>query len=305
MQILRTPHTLTALALVLASLAGCRGWTSDQPPVHVVLNMDTQEKGKAYAPSELFADRRMMRTPPAGTVARGFLQEDDHSVLGVVDGKAATAWPTSFAVNDASFARGKERYGIYCAPCHGQQLDGKGEVAKPGRLQVPPPAFLGNERLESMPVGQIYGAIRNGVNQGNMGSYAAQIPEQDRWNIAYFVRKSQMANNPSLTEGGREVVAVVVTAASADAGKALYASKGCNACHSLDGTKVVGPSFKGLWGKKEATDKGDVDVNLDYIKESILMPNAKVVKDFAPIMPAMPLTDLEVESVAKFIETLK
>ncbi len=92
---------------------------------------------------------------------------------------------------------------------------------------------------------------------------------------------------------------------SADQGKALYASKGCLACHSVDGSKIIGPSFKGLYGRKESTDKGEVQVDDNYIRESILNPTAKVVSGYPPAMPPQNLSPKEIDSIILFLKTLQ
>ena len=93
--------------------------------------------------------------------------------------------------------------------------------------------------------------------------------------------------------------------ASAEAGAQLYKAKTCNACHTLDGTKLVGPTFKGVWGRAEETSGGPITVDLAYLKESVLTPMAKIVNGYPPAMPPQVLTDLELESIALFMQTLK
>src|SRR5258708_2874517 len=68
-------------------------------------------------------------------------------------------------------------------------------------------------------------------------------------------------------------------------GQKLYASKGCVACHTTTGARLVGPTWKGIWGKAESTDKGEVKVDENYVRESILDPQAKLVTGFPPTMP--------------------
>jgi mono/diheme cytochrome c family protein len=299
------------------ALAGCRGWESEEPPVHLIRNMDTQEKGKAYREDTtgLFADGRIMRPPVDGTVAQGQLGLDTVLEEGLDEaGKVTLRFPEAVKVDgqipEALATRGQERYGIYCAPCHGVALDGKGTVAQVGydsnpRLLVPPPSFH-DARIKTMPVGKIYAAIKHGVNNGNMGSYAAQIPTADRWAIIAYVRQEQRKQDPAVDpEGGVVVEVARADKASSDHGSQLYAAKGCNACHSLDGSKLVGPTFKGLYGRLEQTSAGEVTADVAYLTESIVQPNAKVVTGYPPAMPAIPLSAIEVESLVLFIETLK
>ncbi len=191
-------RNLMLLIVVVGALAGggCRGWQSEEPPIHLNPNMDTQEKGKAYRSSSFFADGRMMQAPRAGTVARGYLNADTHFSEGTVDGKPATTLPAVYEGSPAQMARGQERFNIYCAPCHGGAGDGMGTVAS--KLTIKPPSFH-DQRLKDMPVGGIYAAIHNGVNNGNMPSYAAQITTIDRWNIVYYVRALQKSQDPKVT----------------------------------------------------------------------------------------------------------
>jgi mono/diheme cytochrome c family protein len=314
---------LATFVFVLA-LAGCRGGESEEPPVHLIHNMDVQEKGKAYRKdtSGLFADGRVMREPVEGTVATGStfgagvvvtldqLNTDAHFEDGV-DGKDNMTFPAAVKVEgkvpDTLADRGRSRYQIYCAPCHGATGDGQGTVAGLAldggpRLLIPPPAMT-SERVTGAVAGRIYAAIKNGVNNGNMPSYASQIPVEDRWAIVAYVRRD-LQKLPY--EGGEAIKDTgVITVASAEAGKALYKSKICFSCHSIDGSKIVGPSFKGLYGSKQPTDKGEVVADDAYLKESMLQPGAKIVTGFPPAMPQLALTDIEVQSLTLFIASLK
>lgn len=293
-------------------LLGCRGCESSQPPVHLIRNMQTQEKGKAYRKdtSGLFANGRVMQEPVAGTIAQGQLEEDARLYEGVDEKGAPTkTFPdevkTAGVLSDATRARGKQRYEIYCAPCHGVAGDGKGLVAGAAldggpRLLVPPPAFT-SDRLKGMVIGQLYAAIRNGVNAGNMPSYSAQIEPMDRWAILSYVRQLQGVPD----EGGEVMVAAKQSIASAGYGEQLYKAKGCNACHTIDGSKLVGPSFKGIYGKKESTSAGEVDVDDAYLKESMMTPMAKIVTGYPPAMPPLPLDEIEVKALSLYIATLK
>jgi cytochrome c oxidase subunit II len=94
----------------------------------------------------------------------------------------------------------------------------------------------------------------------------------------------------------------------ADQGKALYQEKACFSCHSMDGTRIVGPSFKGLFGRTEPlTGGGTVKVDEDYIRESILTPQAKIVDTYPPSMPpfAGVLSEEQINAIIEFIKTVK
>jgi cytochrome c oxidase subunit 2 len=95
----------------------------------------------------------------------------------------------------------------------------------------------------------------------------------------------------------------------ADGGLKLLKEKGCLGCHSLDGSKLAGPTFKGLSGKLQTVVRGgqEVGVTADeaYLKGAILDPNKDIVKGYQPIMPKLPLTDEEVGLIIAYLETLK
>lgn len=96
-------------------------------------------------------------------------------------------------------------------------------------------------------------------------------------------------------------------ASPAELGKGLYASLGCNACHSLDGSKVVGPSFKGIWGEQHKFTNGEqAQVNLAYVKNSVLYPASQIVEGYPPVMPAYEgrVSDEDLSHIAAFIESL-
>ncbi len=314
------PAPLRLPLMLIVLFAGCRGWDTEERPVHLIKNMDTQEKGKALRRDStgLFADGRMSRLPIEGTIARGQLGDDlllEEGVAEATDGGAAEptmAFPANVKSEfEAQASRGHNRFNIYCTPCHGQAMDGTGTVAGLAldggpRLTVAPPSLHLERIAKDMVVGKIYSAIRNGVNGGNMPSYAAQIPVADRWAIVAYVKSEQMKKDPSVPmEPGGVKGPDITSGPTAEAGAILYKTKTCNACHSTDGTKVVGPTFKGIWGRSEETSGGTVTVDLAYLKESILTPLAKIVNGYPPAMPPQQLTDPEIESIALFMQTLK
>jgi cytochrome c oxidase subunit 2 len=92
-------------------------------------------------------------------------------------------------------------------------------------------------------------------------------------------------------------------------GEQIAVVKGCNACHTVDGTQLVGPSYKGLFGKTETviTDgqPREIVVDEEYIRRSILEPNADLVEGFQPLMPPQAMTDEEIEAVIEYIKTMK
>ncbi len=300
---------LIAVLVAAAAVSSCRGWESDKPPVHLMWNMDTQEKGKAFRGSDFYKDGRSMRTPPAGTVAQGFAHEDEGRAYGRVDGRAITHIPDLNAASpEVALVRGQERYGIYCSPCHGLAGDGDGVVN--GKLTVKAPSFH-DQRLKDLPAGKIYEAIYKGVNKGNMGSYAAQLNEDDRWRVVAYVRALQKQRDASVTLGGQAEVVVSDDAPPEEKGKGLYSSIGCNACHTLDGGKSTGPTWQGIYGRTTKFVGGGEQVIDDaYLIESIRTPTAKVVMDFGPVSTMPPydhetLSDADIANLIAFMKTLK
>ena len=93
---------------------------------------------------------------------------------------------------------------------------------------------------------------------------------------------------------------------SAARGEQLVLDYGCVACHSTDGTVLVGPSWQGIYGSSEALeDGGSATVDDDYIRESILEPNLKLVQGFGELMPVLGVTDEEIDSIIEYIKTLR
>ena len=94
----------------------------------------------------------------------------------------------------------------------------------------------------------------------------------------------------------------------ADFGARLFTKKACNTCHSLDGSKNVGPTFQGLWSREEAMQDGSrIAVDENYIRESVLNPQAKIVAGFQPVMPTYQgiLKEKEIDGLIAFIKSLE
>lgn len=117
-----------------------------------------------------------------------------------------------------------------------------------------------------------------------------------------------------LTEGDfdtwvKDMTTVDMTTMSpGDRGKIYYTKYGCGGCHSVDGSKLVGPSFKGLWGRQEnIAGMGPVAVDENYIQESIWVPGAKVVEGYAPQMPSYKgqLETEQIDDLIAYLKTLK
>jgi mono/diheme cytochrome c family protein len=200
------PRWITYSLMVFATLAllpfACaykaRHTTSPLPRIHLLQDMDKQPKAKAQSTSALFADGRAARQPVPGTVARGRLSEDDWFHRGLSGGQWATTLPVE--TNPGLLARGQERYGIYCSPCHGLSGYGDGIVAKRAdRLQEGtwvPPTSLHDETVRARPDGHLFNTITNGIR--TMPAYGSQIGEGDRWAIVAYVRALQLSQRATM-----------------------------------------------------------------------------------------------------------
>jgi mono/diheme cytochrome c family protein len=169
-------------AVTLAALAsGCRGQPSEEPPIHLIGDMDWQPKVRPEYASSFFADRRAMRPLVEGTLAQGTLDEDDDYYRGGSPEAAIAVAPVE--MSEKLLARGEERFNIYCSVCHDKAGTGHGMVVQRG---YPIPVDLSSERVRTMKDGEIFRTISNGVR--NMPAYRAQIPPGDRWAIVTWVR---------------------------------------------------------------------------------------------------------------------
>jgi len=119
--------------------------------------------------------------------------------------------------------------------------------------------------------------------------------------LAKVVVQSQDEFNNFLAEG-----MVDPDAPPAERGALLYTQLGCNACHNVDGAAGgIGPTFQGLYGKQEPLSDGStVEVDDNYLRESILEPNAKIVQGYGPVMPAAytNLSEEELNALIAFIQ---
>jgi mono/diheme cytochrome c family protein len=138
--------------------------------------------------SPFFEDRRLARPIPPGTVARGQLAADPALSTGKVGDKLIEQLPVS--LNMELLARGRERFEIFCSPCHGRVGTGEGAVTKRG-LRPPPSYHI--PRLQEAPIGHFFDVMTNGF--GVMPDYASQIPVPDRWAVAAYIRALQLSQH--------------------------------------------------------------------------------------------------------------
>jgi mono/diheme cytochrome c family protein len=304
----------TALLIPLTVIAYARFNTTEQPRIHLVPDMDFQEKYKAQNASPLFEDGRAARPQLAGT----FALEDDHLVLedpgyytGKENGEYLTALP--MPVTRELLDRGRQRYVINCAPCHGYDGAGQGTVNQRAQsLQTAgwiPPSNLHQEYIAIQPKGQLFESISVGIR--NMPGYSQTVTTEDRWAIVAYLE----ALGGTQESGARKLwgAAPVVEEGAIDEsplvakGRELYMTKTCVACHSLDGAQGVSTSFLGLAGsERKFTDGTTAIADAAYLNESILDPNAKIIEGLTPgLMIVPPISDEEREALVAFILSLK
>ena len=150
--------------------------------------MHDNPRYEAYERSEFFGDARSMRPQVAGTVARGQLRED----TAMFAGKVGTAFVTRnpLPVSLELLHRGRQRYDIYCAPCHGRTGQGNGMVVRRGYRA---PSSFHVDRLRGQADGYFFDVITSGF--GAMPDYAAQVAPADRWAIVAYLRALQLSQH--------------------------------------------------------------------------------------------------------------
>ena len=156
-------------------------------------DMHDQPKYTPYKPSDFFADGRSARPLVEGTVAQGQLFDDELLYTGKVGGQESPVFP--YPIDEPAMRRGRERYNIYCTPCHGLTGDGDGMIVQRGYRR--PPSFV-VERLRQAPPGHFFDVITNGF--GAMPDYAAQIAVGDRWAIVAYIRALQLSQYATVAE---------------------------------------------------------------------------------------------------------
>jgi mono/diheme cytochrome c family protein len=170
-----------AFASAAVLLAGCR------------LDMHDQPKFKPLRENDFYADKRSSRPLIGGTVARGQLDADTYFHSGMVNGKEGDVMP--FAVTPSVLERGRERFNIYCSPCHSQLGDGNGMIVQRG-FKRPPSYHI--DRLRKAPIGHFFHVMTSGY--GAMADYSAQVSERDRWAIAAYIRALQLSQNATRSD---------------------------------------------------------------------------------------------------------
>ena len=197
---------ISVLALAALLTVGCRQDMQDQPYY------------EPFEKSDLFSNGTTNQPIPAGTVARGLLKEDTHYWFGRDEaGRWVETLPAQIEGSRALLVRGRERFDIYCSVCHASTGSGRGMIVQRGFKQPQP---LYEQRLKDMPLGYFYDVATNGF--GIMPAYNKQIPEDDRWAIAAYIRVLQLSQGSTLDELPADVQSEVHKALAADHGDSSH-----------------------------------------------------------------------------------
>jgi len=189
---------LAGMAIVVG-IAGLRGHLSRRPPIEIFPDMNRQLKLRPQRPNDFFANGLSSQLPPAGTVARSvpiltvngpvYPYEDAPVNTGRVTGTTNFIATNPLPITATMLQRGRERFDIYCAPCHGALGDGNGITKKLGLM--PAVASLQDKRIVEMTDGEIFNTVTHGKNL--MGAYGPLVPVADRWAIIAYLRALQLS----------------------------------------------------------------------------------------------------------------
>jgi mono/diheme cytochrome c family protein len=194
-------------AIAVVAMAGFRGHHFRKPPFEIFPDMNYQAKVKDQQASDFFADGVASRPPIPGTVAEEMPAVIDYWASGKFDdshwGDGIPVHPSlngerPLEISDADMARGRERYSINCAVCHGAAGDGKGITSQYGINAT----SYQSDRLRAMSDGEIFNTITNG--KGQMLGYGYNITIDDRWRIIMYIRALQHSQNATLQDASPE-----------------------------------------------------------------------------------------------------
>ena len=205
---MRNVYLITAFLLILAlSILGRRDRTFTKPPMDVFPEwlfpgMKYQPKLTQQVESAFFADGRSDRAAPPNTVAASYgpagqpLKNNSFLYLGrAPDGSFARGFPPSIRVDMKLLERGRDRFTVYCSPCHGAVGDGNGITKKYGMGATP---TYHDDRLRKMAEGEIFNTITNG--KGQMNPYGDKLAPADRWAVIAYVRALQRAQTGTVAD---------------------------------------------------------------------------------------------------------
>ena len=205
--------------IALVAIFGFRGEKSTGSPLEVFPDMVRQVKVRAQAPSGFFADGRGARAPILGTVPMGYEMPRPDAMATPANAVAAPAprartafsggtdyydtgkmgdqWGSGLPVEvtPALMQRGRERFNITCAMCHGATAAGNGITKQLGLTTV---VTLQDDRIRKMADGEIFNTITNGKN--TMMAYGSTLTVNDRWAVIAYVRALQRSQNATIAD---------------------------------------------------------------------------------------------------------
>jgi mono/diheme cytochrome c family protein len=169
-----------------AAMVGALASLSMLTACGIRLDMHDQPKFKPLRKNDFYADARASRPLVEGTVARGQLGNDELFYTGKINNQEADQFP--YPVTQQMIERGRERFNIYCSPCHSRVGDGNGMIVQRGFKK--PPDYT-EDKLMKAPVGHFVNVMTNGF--GSMSEYKSQLSISDRWAVAAYIRALQLA----------------------------------------------------------------------------------------------------------------
>jgi mono/diheme cytochrome c family protein len=188
-----------AIGAATVGILGFQGSQMRQTPFELFPDMDRQAKLRPQEPNHFFANGVSSQLPPAGTVARSepiqivngkvYAFEDSPVNTGKISGTTNFVETNPLPVNEALLARGRDRFDIYCAPCHGRLGDGNGITKKIGVMAAV--ANLHDKRIVELTDGEIFDTITHG--KSTMGAVGPLLPTQDRWAVVAYLRALQLS----------------------------------------------------------------------------------------------------------------
>jgi mono/diheme cytochrome c family protein len=195
-----------AIGVAVFGTLGLQGGLMRKPPFELFPDMDRQAKLRPQEPNHFFANGVSSQLPPAGTISRGntddgrnqkietangevYSFEDSPVNTGKISGTTNFIETNPLPVNEALLQRGRERFDIYCAPCHGRLGDGNGITKKIGVM--PTVANLHDKRIVELTDGEIFNTVTFG--KSTMGAYGPLMPAQDRWAVIAYLRALQLS----------------------------------------------------------------------------------------------------------------
>lgn len=172
-------YKIALLAVASASLTAC--FNKSEPNYQYMPNMYEPVPYETYAESDAFPNGKEGQLPAKGSIPRGFTPyEYENSTAGLELAKANLKTP--LAPEQVDLAKGEQLFTIYCAICHGDKGDGKGNLAKREKF-----AGVPNYKDRVLTEGGIFHVITYGLN--NMGSHANQLTQEERWQVTHYVLK--------------------------------------------------------------------------------------------------------------------